>query len=306
MNLKAWATRHAQNFVGALGELTRNPVGTALTVTVMGIALALPASLYVLVQNGRELAGSWQDIRDFSVYLKPGTALAQAQKLERQLEGESGVSRVELITADDAAAELRRDPAFNAGLGALESNPLPHTLVVRPADSASPEDVAALARRTGANPAVDLVKLDTDWLARLNAIFDVVRRGVLIAAGLLMAAVLVIVGNTIRLDIQNRAAEIEVAKLLGATDGFVRRPFLYLGLWYGVLGGLIALLLLFGILWALADPVASLAGLYDSGFAVAGPPARTALSVLAGGILAGWGGAWLAVGRHLAAIQPRA
>jgi len=305
MKLSSWLTRHAQNAVGALGTLSRNPVATALTVTVIGIALALPAALGVLVQSGRTLAGGWADVRDFSVYLAPGVALDKAEALARELRGKPGVASVRLISADAAVAELSRDPGFAGALAALESNPLPHTLVVRPlktTDSASLERLGAEVQKANG---VELVKLDLEWVKRLNAVLDFLRRLGLMTGGLLIAAVVIVVGNTIRLDIQNRSAEIEVAKLLGATDAFVRRPFLYLGLWYGLLGGLVAMLILLIGLWALGGPITQLAGLYGSSFELGGAPGSSLLAVLAGGVLAGWGGAWTAVARHLAAIQPR-
>ncbi len=305
MNPSAWLTRHAQNAIGALGTLSRNPVATALTVTVIGIALALPAALGVLVQSGRALAGGWADVRDFSVYLAPGVTLDRAEALARELRSKSLVESVRLIPADVAVAELRKDPGFADALAALESNPLPHTLVVRPratSDGASLEQLGAEVRKA---PGVDLVKLDLEWVGRLNAMLDFLRRLGLITGGLLVAAVLIVVGNTIRLDIQNRSAEIEVAKLLGATDAFVRRPFLYLGLWYGLLGGVVAMLILLMGLWALGGPISRLAGLYGSSFELGGATGSSLLAVLGGGVLAGWGGAWTAVARHLAAIQPR-
>jgi cell division transport system permease protein len=140
---------------------------------------------------------------------------------------------------------------------------------------------------------------------RLNAALDFLRRLGLFTGVLLIATVVIVVGNTIRLDIQNRSAEIEVAKLLGATDAFVRRPFLYLGLWYGVLGGIVAMLILLIGLWALGGPISQLAGLYGSSFELGGASGGSLLAVLAMGILAGWGGAWTAVARHLAAVQPK-
>lgn len=305
MNLSNWLTRHAQNAIGALGTLSRNPVATALTVTVIGIALALPAALGVLVQSGRALAGGWADVRDFSVYLAPGVTRDRAEALARELRGNAAVESVRLIPADVAVAELRKDPGFADALAALESNPLPHTLVVRPratTDGGSLEKLGAEVRKA---PGVDLVKLDLEWVLRLNAMLDFLRRLGLITGGLLVAAVLIVVGNTIRLDIQTRSAEIEVAKLLGATDAFVRRPFLYLGFWYGLLGGVVAMLILLVGLSALGGPISRLAGLYGSSFELGGATGSSLLAVLAGGVLAGWGGAWTAVARHLAAIQPR-
>lgn len=305
MNVGSWFTRHAQNAVGALGTLSRNPVATALTVTVIGIALALPAALGVLVQSGRSLAGGWAEVRDFSVYLAPGVALDRAESLAGELRANPGVASVRLIPADAAAAELGKDPGFAGAIAALESNPLPHTLVVRPEEVLDGAALAALGAAVGRAPGVDQVKLDLQWVERLNAVLDFLRRLGLMIGGLLIAAVVIVVGNTIRLDIQNRSAEIEVAKLLGATDAFVRRPFLYLGLWYGVLGGLVAVLILLAGLWALGGPIARLAGLYGSSFELGGASGSSVLAVLAGGILAGWGGAWMAVSRHLAAIQPK-
>jgi cell division transport system permease protein len=177
--------------------------------------------------------------------------------------------------------------------------------VVRPRADTDRAALEQLAAEVGEAPDVDLVTVDLQWVERLNAALDLLRRLGLICGGLLSATVVIVVGNTIRLDIQNRSAEIEVAKLLGATDAFVRRPFLYLGLWYGVFGGLVALLILLVGLWSLGGPISRLAGLYGSSFELGGASAGSLLTVLAGGVLAGWGGAWTAVSRHLAAIQPQ-
>lgn len=303
--LSGLAERHAQNALAALGQLTRQPVATLLTVLVIGIALALPASLQVLVQNAQSLAGTWREIRDFSIYLKPGTGLDVARDLARSLEGERGIAEARVIPADEALADFREDPAFGDVLKVLKTNPLPHTLVVRPGETTSADDLAALKDKLAARPEVELVQLDTQWVARLAAILDVVRRAVWIAAVLLVSAVIVIVGNTIRLDIHNRRQEIEVTKLLGATDAFVRRPFLYIGFWYGLLGGIVAVLLLGGGLLILSGPLGRLLRLYGADFTGIGLPANTALLLLGGGLLAGWAGAWVAVGRHLSAIEPR-
>lgn len=305
MNLSYWLTRHAQNAIGALGLLSRNPVATLLTALVIGIALALPAALSVAVQAGRAMGGHVAETREFSVYLEPGVGLERAEALATELQEKAAVARVQVVSAEQAVRELSTDEAFAAALAALERNPLPHTLVVRPAEAATPADIEALAAGLRGQTGVGLVQLDAEWVVKLNAILDVVRRIATLLGILLVAAVVIIVGNTIRLDIQNRSAEIEVAKLLGATDAFVRRPFLYLGLWYGILGGLVAGLILLLGLAVLRGPVLGLAGAFGAGDL----PAEVGLfgpliTVLAGGLLAGWGGAWLAVGRHLAAVQP--
>jgi cell division transport system permease protein len=303
--VKTLLIRHVQNAVGAIGHLSRQPLATALTTAVIGIALALPAGLQVLVQSGQTFAGNWRDIRDFSVYLKPGTALSAARELAGSLEQRPDIARTRVIAADDALAEFREDPTFGQAVTVLTSNPLPHTLVVRPTADASPARLARLKDELEARSEVDLVQLDTQWLSRLAAILDVLRRAVWIAAVLLVAAVILIVGNTIRLDIQNRRQEIEVSKLLGASDAFVRRPFLYTGLWYGVIGSLVALAVLGTGLLLLNGPLERLLRLYGAEFAGVAFPALTGALVVGGGVLAGWLGAWTAVARHLSAIEPR-
>jgi cell division transport system permease protein len=302
---KNYLTRHAQNCVGSLGEMWRHRLSSALTIAVIGIALAMPSALNIMVRSGRALAGGWEDVRDFSAYLQPGTNLKDAERLGSHIQGMDIVESVQLISADQALAEFKGDSGFDEILGALTDNPLPHTLVIRPRADASPEALNVLEQELLARSDVDMVKLDTEWVARLNAILDLARRGVWIAAIMLVGAVIVIIGNTTRLDIQNRRAEIEVSKLLGAGDGFVRRPFLYMGFWYGLLGGCFALILLSVSLWLLGGPLDRLAGLYGGSLNRLGVDSVTFLTVVGGGILAGVSGAWSAVARHLTAIQPK-
>ena len=303
--LRTYVGRHAQNCVAALGNMSRQPLASLLTITVIGVALAMPSALNVLVRNGQAVAGGWGEVRDFSVYLRPETTRDAAASLRAALEAMTEIDAVRLITADEALEEFQDTPGFAEILVALDDNPLPHTLVVRPMANTPAGDLEVLARRLGEREEVDLVKLDAEWVARLNASLDLLRRVIWMAAIVLVAAVIIIIGNTIRLDIQNRRAEIEVSKLLGATDGFVRRPFLYTGFWYGLLGGCFALLLLGAGLWLLSGPVDRLVALYGGGFRPLGLDGRTLLAVLAGGLIAGLGGAWMAVARHLSAIQPK-
>jgi len=304
-HLRRWAQLHGRNSVGALRDLGAQPVATLLTVCVIGIALALPGSLNMLVQNGRHLAGGWDSVRDFSIYLTPGSAEDSATVLAQELRSNSLIQSVSLTTADAALTDFRDSSGLGEVLDSLQDNPLPHTLTVRPTESAEADALAALGDSLAERAEVDLVKIDTQWVARLNAILDFLNRVVVIAGLLLITAVIIIVGNTIRLDIQSRRDEIEVVKLLGASDGFVRRPFLYIGLWYGLIGGAVALLLLLAGGWLLAEPLQRLIGLYDSQISLLGLDGRTALAIVAGGVLSGWGGAWTAVSRHLAAIQPK-
>jgi len=303
--IKNYFLRHLQNCIGSLGNMTRQPIASAMTITVIGIALAMPSGLNVLVRNGQAVAGGWEGMRDFSVYLKPGSSLDNASQLRDQLLQLDVVDSARLIPAEQALTELQSDTAFNELLAALEDNPLPHTIVIRPKPEATPAALKDFQGDLIAKPTVDLVRLDTEWLERLNAFLELTRRAVWIVAILLVGAVIVIIGNTIRLDIQNRRAQIEVSKLLGASDGFVRRPFLYTGFWYGLCGAVFALLLLSLSLWIISGPAERLVQLYGGGFQLMGLDRLTLLTMLAGGLLSGLGGAWIAVARHLSDIQPK-
>jgi len=301
-----WLARHAQTLVGSLGRLFSHPFATLLTVLVIGIALALPACLHVLVQNVRVASGGWSNALDISVYMKPQATLAQAKQAAERARKRRDVESVTLIEADAALEEFRRDSGFGEALDALKQNPLPHALVVRPAkDFRGPEQVGTLSAELRAMDGVDIVQLDTAWVSRFNAILDVVRRVVLLAVGLFALGVLVIVGNTIRLDIENRRDEIEVTKLVGGSDAFVRRPFLYNGVWYGLGGSLVAWLIVSIVIAVLGAPVQRIAGLYGSHFALEGLGLRGSAILLIGGIALGWMGSFIAATRELRGIEPR-
>ncbi len=303
--LTRYFTSHAQNLVAALGRLVRQPVSTLLTVAVIGIALALPAGLRVLVNNARNLSGSWESAVDFTVYLELSVDEARARQLAQEIRAWPGVAAVQLITQTDALEEFRAYSGFGDALRALDENPLPHALVVRPdgaGDTAA--NINALAAELEELGDIAFVQLDTAWVERFRAILDIARRSVDIATLLLALAVVIVIGNTIRLEINNRRQEIEVMKLVGGSDGFVRRPFLYLGLWYGLGGGLVAWLVLLGGLTAVAGPVANLAGLYGSPFVLKSLGPGEVLALVAGGAALGWLGAGVAAARHLRAIEP--
>ena len=304
--MRQWFERHAQTLVGSLGRLWQQPFATLLTVLVVAIALALPACLHVLVQNVRTASGGWSNALDISVYMKPGASLEETRGAAQRIRQRRDVHEVTVIPADDALAEFRKHSGFGQALDALKDNPLPHALVVRPdAESRTPAEVRALSDELRKIPGVDIVQLDTEWVSRFNAILEVVRRVVLLAAGLFALGILVIVGNTIRLDIENRRDEIEVTKLVGGSDAFVRRPFLYNGIWYGLGGGLIAGLIVAVVILVLADPVQRIAGLYGSNFQLRGLGLEGWAALLLGGIGLGWLGSFLAATRELRGIEPR-
>ncbi len=258
----------------------------------------------MLVDNAGTLSESWQSAADFTVYLKTDVGTDRARALAHEIEGRPDVGAVKLIDRDQALAEFREHSGFGEALDALEENPLPNTLVVRPLSGVA-GDVEKIAADLDKLPETDVVQLDTQWVARLRAMLAVADRVVDIATGLLALAVAVVVGNTIRLEINNRSVEIEVTKLVGGTDAFIRRPFLYLGLCYGLAGALSAAALIAATLALAGPPVRSLAALYGSGFSLTGLGLQDTLWLLAGGSLLGWLGAGLATARHLRAIEPK-
>jgi cell division transport system permease protein len=304
--MKQWLERHVQTFVGSLGRLWQHPFSTLLTVLVIGIALALPACLHVLVQNVRAASGGWSNALDISVYMKPAATLEQAKQAAERVRKRRDVEDVKLVEADDALEEFRRGSGFGEALDALKDNPLPHALVVRPAaEFREASQVEGLTEELRKIDHVDLVQLDTAWVSRFNAILDVVRRVVLLAAGLFALGILVIVGNTIRLDIENRRDEIEVTKLVGGSDAFVRRPFLYSGVWYGLGGALIAWLIVIIVISVLGEPVQRIAGLYGSTFDLNGLRLEGTGVLLLGGVVLGWLGSFIAATRELRGIEPK-
>jgi cell division transport system permease protein len=295
---------HRDNLVGAIARLAGQPFASALTILVIAIALALPAGLRVAVGNAAVLSDSWQSAADFTVYLKLTVSAEAAQRTARTIEARDDVAGVTVIDRDAALVEFRNRSGFGEALDALEGNPLPHALVVHPASGIA-ADVEALANAIGALPETELVQIDTAWVTRLRAILALAGRLVDFATVVLGLAVAIVVGNTIRLEINNRSVEIEVTKLVGGTDGFIRRPFLYLGLGYGLAGALVAEAVVALGLLLLAPPVRALAALYGSGFALRGLSLGESGLLLLGGATLGWVGAWLAAARHLRAIEPK-
>lgn len=299
--------RHAQALLGSLGRLARQPFATFLTIVVIGIALALPAALYVAVSNMRTATAGLGDTVQLSVYLRMSTTEAEAKKAAAAIAAQSGIQETEIVSPEEGLAEFRKLSGIGDALKALPGNPLPWLVKVRPAQ---PHDTAAAVEQLAAElrriENVEVVEADTAWVRRLHAIEDTMARLVLLVAAMLAAGVLAVVGNTIRLEINSRRAEIEVTKLVGGSNAFVRRPFLYSGLWQGLGGGLLAVGLIAAGLMALEPYVASLAEAYGSAFTLRGLSIREWPVVVGGGAALGFLGAWLAAAYHLRRIEPRA
>ena len=305
-SVRTYFLRHAQVFFYSLGQLWQAPFSMLMTAAVIGIALALPTGMHVLLNNAQQISGGWDGAAKVSLYLKQKVSEQRAQKLANKIRKLAQVAEVEYISSKKGLEEFRQRTGYDTALKALDDNPIPATLVVTPnLRFNNAEQIEALAVQLGKYKQVDLVQLDSEWVQRLFAIMDIVSQGVVILGIMLSIGVLLVVGNTIRLAIQNRRDEIVIVKLIGGTDAFIRRPFLYTGFWYGFFGGIIALILVFLSLFLMSGPIENLAGLYQSQFDLNKMDFGTIITILVLSIGLGLGGSWIAVGRHLRDIEPR-
>lgn len=304
--IKSYFIRHLQVFFYSLGQLSRTPLSTLMTCMVIGIALALPTGLHVLLKNAQQLSGGWENTAQISLFLKNEITSSQALQLKADIEKWPEVISVNYISRQQALQEFQSLSGFGDALKALEANPLPSVLIVKPEISATTNEQATqnLLNRLRQLRQADQVQLDMQWVKRLYAIMDIIQRGVQILGFMLALAVLLVVGNTIRLAIQNRRKEIVVMKLIGGTDAFIRRPFLYTGFWYGLFGGIIAWLLVTFTILSISTPIEKLTGLYQNQFELDNVSFLTTLILLLSSILLGLAGSWFAVGRHLQEIEP--
>ncbi|GJM04714.1 MAG: cell division protein FtsX [marine bacterium B5-7] len=300
-----WLLQHAQAFIFSLGQYIKYPISNVLTTAVIGISLALPASFYLLLDNVRYVSSSWDGSAQITLFLQTDINEEQAATFASTLSSNNNIKETVLINRADALAEYQKLSGFAEALDTLDENPLPNVLLVKPGlDSSDEEQTEALIKELEAMPEVDSAQYDSRWLKRLLYLLDIVNRLIVILSTLLAVAVLLIIGNTIRLSIHNRRSEIEITKLFGGTDSFIQRPFLYSGLWYGVFGGIIAWLLITISMQMLHGPVKQLANLYASDFHLIGLGIGNSLILLACGIALGLLGSWIAVKRHLRAIEP--
>jgi cell division transport system permease protein len=301
--LRSWAANHRAVAADSLGRLLTTFASSMMTWMVIGIAVAMPSWMYVLLNNASAVSQDWDGQPRVIVYLKSDLSFADALELTEYLQNMQEITSSDYISAVDALAEFKAISGFGEVVDSLDENPLPAVIMVNPA-SAEVADVEDLVQRLTSYPPVESVSVDLQWLQRLYSILQLARRSILGVSAVLALAVILIIGNTIRLAIESRRAEIEVVKLVGGTDAFVRRPFLYTGFWFGLGGGLVALILVeVSLIWVSA-PVAELAGLYSSDFALLGlgPDVGMLLLLISAGL--GLTGAWLAVNRHLDVIQP--
>lgn len=302
----AWSAHHSNSAIESLLRMLGTPLQSLMTWLVIAIAIALPAALFVVFSNVQQIGQSWQDSSQISVFLKKDASASQVQDLRGRWAKRPDVALATYVSPEQALEEFKLGSGLGELANHLDENPLPAVILVKPKIGGNaPDALTSLQQALVADPLVADVRLDMLWVKRLHQFITVAERFVVALAGLLALGVLLVIGNTIRMAIENRRDEIVVVKLVGATDAYVRRPFLYTGLWYGVGGGIVAAMLLAIGFWWLSAPVTQLADLYQSSFRLRGLGFIESLQLILIAGFTGLAGAWIAVARHLYQIQPR-
>ncbi len=300
-------TRHLQQAIGSLGDLWRTPFSSIMTVLVLGISLTLPATLHLFVKNAHLISDQWDSASEISLYLKPTTSEKSAQHLVQRINLYPEVAKVDYISANRALQDFKALSGFGEALDYLSTNPLPATVLVTPTKRASQSQASEeLLMKLLRESEVDQGKLDLEWLTRLEAITALIEDVVLGIASLLCLSVILIIGNTIRLAILNQQNAIAVMKLVGATDSFIQRPFLYSGVWYGVLGGLIATFFVAVLAQFFTGALMRLTQLYQSNFVLVGLSGAEMLVLILSAVSLGLAGSYLSVRKHIRAIEATA
>lgn len=302
--MAAYFLHHMQSLVFSLGKIYHSPTTTIMTVAVIGITLSLPGGFYLFLKNIDAMSGDFRSSSQISLYLDIEMDEKKARAMERQVADMPDVADTRFVSKGESLEAFRQTSGFGKSIDTLSSNPLPHTIIVEPSSSADTFAVKNLLNLLQTLPGVEIAKLDTEWLERLYTILEIARRSVVIITILFGFAVLLIIGNTIRLDIQNRYQEIIVTKLIGATNAFIRRPFLYGGLWYGLLGGVISWFIVEIGYLAISGPLNRLNLLYQADLVLITFSFQDFIILISSSTLLGLTGSWIAVARHLNQIEP--
>jgi cell division transport system permease protein len=302
--MKVWLSHHSSALVQALRRLAGAPLGSMLSITVIGVAFSLPAGIYVLLQNLNTIGGHVSGIPKMSLFLKLDANQDEVAQIESSLSRHPGIASFEFVSKETALARFTQESGLADIAGSLEKNPLPDAFVVSAA-SHSAQRLEELEAEILKWPAIEHVQLDSAWAERLEALLKLGLIAALILAGLLSFALVAITFNTIRLQILTRWDEIEVSKLIGATNGFIRRPFLYFGAIQGMAGGVAAWLIIFLAIFLLDDELRHLMQLYEVDFRLHHLSRTDSASLLGFSACLGWIGAWLSVSSHIRQIEPR-
>jgi len=299
--------RHLQQAIGSLGDLWRTPLSSVMTVLVLGISLTLPATLHLFVKNSKVVTEQWDSASEISLFLKLSVDDKAAQNLVQRLKLYPEIAGVQYISAETALTEFKSLSGFGQALDYLDKNPLPATVLVTPTKRASQAEAAReLLAKLEQEREVEMGKLDLEWLSRLEAMAQLVEDIVIGVAALLCLSVVLIIGNTIRLAIMQQKDAIAVMKLVGATDGFIQRPFLYCGVWYGIFGGLFACIAVAALAEYLSGAIFKLTQLYHSSFVLTGLSFSEGSTLILYAVCLGLTGSYISVRQHIKEIEPTA
>ena len=299
-----WLTTHWHTFLFALRRLLHTPMASLLTAAVIGITLSLPAGLYTLLQNVDAVAPNIQTEPQISLFLSLTATKNDVSQIESLLQRNPGIKSFRFVSRDQALNELKQNPGLSQIANSLERNPLPDAFIILPGNI-SPQELDKLHDELRVLPNVAHSQLDSAWAKRLHALLQLGRQAVMILAFLLGFALIAITGNTIRLQILTQREEIEVSKLIGATDAFIRRPFLYHGALQGLAGGIAAWMIVTLSIILLNNNIAELAQLYSSDFQLQSLTLSDSLFMLGASAVLGLLGAYGAVWQSLKNIEPR-
>lgn len=296
---------HLRQSLNSLGELYRKPFSALMTIGVLGFSITLPSTLYIIVQNTEQVTEQWQQASEISLFLRENVSEPQAQQLVKRLSTWSEISKVSYVSPGEGLREFKRLSGLGEALDYLDKNPMPAAVLVVPTSKhAAPTAAGILLDRLRKEREVDIGKLDIEWLERLYSLLSIAKELVLLLAILLFFAVVLIIGNTIRLNILNKRDEILIMKLVGATDAFIQRPFLYTGFWFGLLGGLMAwftvTLILLWVGWSLSSFMEQ----YQIQLDITGLNLQALGVMLLVSIILGLTGSFLSVQKHVNEIEP--
>ncbi len=304
--ISAWFLHNLQALIFSLGQLWRKPFSSLLTAAVIGIALTLPTGFYVLLTNAERLTQDWGGSIEITAFLQHSTSQGTVQSLMNELRSEAEIEAVKFVSSEQALEEYKALSGFSEALDMLSENPLPSLLLIDiTRNDLDQNQINTLLQRLKSQPEIELVIMDRQWLQRLQLIIETIRRSVYIISCILALGVLLIVGNTIRLNINTNRQEIEITKLFGGTNAFIQRPFLYSGFWYGLFGGLIAWLLVTVSLMLLIDPINQLTALYTNKIQITNLTLIEVLILIVVGSSLGLAGSWLSVEQHIRHIEPQ-
>ncbi len=302
--ISAWSLHHLQSILFSLGKLYKSPAATLMTIAVIAITLSLPSSFYLFLKNVKSLSGDVRSSTQITLYLDLQASEKEALSLKKDLSSFDNISNIEFLSKKQALAAFKNSSGLADSISQLDTNPLPHSLIIQPSAEADTLAIKTLLSKLDALKLVKTAKMDTEWINRLFSILTIIERAIIIITLLFGFAVLLIVGNTIRLDIQNRAKEITVIKLVGATDAYIRRPFLYGGIWYGLLGGLLSWIIVLFSSLLLSGPIQDLSLSYQTNIELITFTFSEFILLIASSTTLGLIGSWIAVTKHLNEIEP--